>query len=74
MNHCKFLCGNNLIVTVDIVKHLWTYAVGLSDVYKYPQLNCPCAKTPGPDPLHLLAIPTIVRLVTLEHLVVHTIR
>jgi len=31
-------------------KHVWTYAVGLSDDYKYPQLNCPCAKYPGPDP------------------------
>ena len=31
-------------------KHVWTYAVGLSDDYNYPQLNCPCAKTPGPDP------------------------
>ena len=31
-------------------KHVWTYAVGLSDDYNYPQLNCPCANTPGPDP------------------------
>ena len=31
-------------------KHVWTYAVGLSDDYNYPQLNCPCAKTPGPNP------------------------
>ena len=31
-------------------KHVWTYAVGLSDDHNYPQLNCPCAKTPGPDP------------------------
>ena len=31
-------------------KHVWTYAVGLSDDYNYPQLNCPCAKYPGPDP------------------------
>ena len=31
-------------------KHVWTYAVGLSDDYNYPQFNCPCAKTPGPDP------------------------
>ena len=31
-------------------KHLWTYAVGLSDDYGYPSFNCPCAKTPGPDP------------------------
>ena len=29
---------------------MWTFAVGLSDDYNYPQLNCPCAKTPGPDP------------------------
>ena len=31
-------------------KHVWTYAVGLSDDYNYPQYNCPCAATPGPDP------------------------
>ena len=31
-------------------KHVWTYAVGLSDNYNYPQCNCPCAKYPGPDP------------------------
>ena len=31
-------------------KHVWTYAVGLSDDYNYPHFNCPCAKTPGPDP------------------------
>ena len=29
-------------------KHVWTYAVGLSDDHKYLQLNCPCAKHPGP--------------------------
>ena len=29
---------------------MWTYAVGLSDDYNYPQFNCPCAKHPGPDP------------------------
>ena len=31
-------------------KHVWTYAVGLSDDGNYPQHNCPCAKYPGPDP------------------------
>ena len=31
-------------------KHVWTYAIGLSDDYDYPAYNCPCAKTPGPDP------------------------
>ena len=31
-------------------KHVWTYAVGLSDDYNYPLNNCPCAKYPGPDP------------------------
>ena len=31
-------------------KHVWTYAVGLSDDYNYTQFNCPCAKYPGPDP------------------------
>ena len=31
-------------------KHVWTYAVGQSDDYNYAQYNCPCAKTPGPDP------------------------
>ena len=31
-------------------KHVWTYAVGLSDDNNYPYCNCPCAKTPGPDP------------------------
>lgn len=35
-------------------KHIWTYAVGLSDNYTYTYAkggyNCPCAKYPGPDP------------------------
>ena len=31
-------------------KHIWTYAVGLSDDYNYPSYNCPCAKHPGPSP------------------------
>ena len=31
-------------------KHVWTYAIGLSDDYNYPDYNCPCAATPGPDP------------------------
>ena len=31
-------------------KHVWTYAVGLSDDYDYPNYNCPCATHPGPPP------------------------
>ena len=31
-------------------KHVWTYAAGFSDDYNYPDINCPCAATPGPDP------------------------
>ena len=31
-------------------KHVWTYTVGLSDDGNYPNFNCPCADTPGPDP------------------------
>ena len=31
-------------------KHVWTYAAGSSDDYNYPNYNCPCAATPGPDP------------------------
>ena len=31
-------------------KHVWTYAVGLSDDYDYPNYNCPCATHPGPSP------------------------
>ena len=31
-------------------KHVWTYAVGLSDDYNYTGVNCPCAKHPGPNP------------------------
>ena len=31
-------------------KHVWTYAVGLSDDQEYIHANCPCAKYPGPDP------------------------
>ena len=31
-------------------QHLWTYAAGLSDDYKYNMVNCPCAKYPGSDP------------------------
>ena len=29
-------------------KHVWTYAVGLSDNNNYPAYNCPCAAFPGP--------------------------
>ena len=32
-------------------KHIWTYAAGLGDDSPYPASNCPCAATPGPDPL-----------------------
>ena len=28
-------------------KHIWTYAIGLSEDYKYSHHNCPCAKCPG---------------------------
>ena len=38
------------IVSGNPRKHVWTYAVGLSDDYNYPQYNCPCAQYPGPDP------------------------
>ena len=38
------------ITTGNPRKHVWTYAVGLSDDYNYPLYNCPCAKHPGPDP------------------------
>ena len=34
-------------------KHIWTYAVGLSEDYDYKQnnhFNCPCAKYPGTTP------------------------
>ena len=31
-------------------KHVWTYAVGLSDDGNYAAYNCPCAKVPGPAP------------------------
>ena len=31
-------------------KHVWTYAVGLSDDENHTTVNCPCAKYPGPDP------------------------
>ena len=31
-------------------KHVWTYAVGLSDDDNSTHANCPCAKYPGPDP------------------------
>jgi len=31
-------------------KHVWTYAVGLSDDATYDCCNCPCAKYPGPPP------------------------
>jgi len=30
-------------------KHVWTYAVGLSDDGNYPKYNCPCATIPGPS-------------------------
>ena len=38
------------ITSGDPHKHAWTYAVGLSDDYNYPQLNCPYAKIPRQDP------------------------
>ena len=31
-------------------KHVWTYAVGLSDDHDYKDYNCPCATNPGPSP------------------------
>ena len=31
-------------------KHLWTYAIGLSDSRNSSDYNCPCSKTPGPLP------------------------
>ena len=31
-------------------KHVWTYAVGLSDDYNYESSNCPCATVPGGNP------------------------
>ena len=32
-------------------KHIWTYAVGISDDHNYNgNYNCPCAKYPGPAP------------------------
>jgi len=34
----------------DPRKHLWTYAVGLSQDFNSTGVNCPCAKFPGPDP------------------------
>ena len=31
-------------------KHLWTYAVGLSDNFNSPNYNCPCSHIPGSLP------------------------
>ena len=31
-------------------KHVWTYAVGVSDDYNYKTHNCPCAAIPGISP------------------------
>ena len=31
-------------------KHIWSYAVGLSQDANYPNNNCPCAKYPGKKP------------------------
>ena len=31
-------------------KHVWTYAIGMSDDADNPRFNCPCAAIPGPDP------------------------
>ena len=49
-------------------KHVWTYAVGLSDDYNYTHANCPCVNTPDQILLYLLAITIIVSLVILEHM------
>ena len=29
---------------------MWTYVSGYTDDLSHPELNCPCAATPGPDP------------------------
>ena len=34
----------------DNRKHIWTYAIGYSKDGSYPNKNCPCSVTPGPDP------------------------
>ena len=31
-------------------KHMWTYVIGLSDDFYYPDFNYPCTAIPGPDP------------------------
>jgi len=31
-------------------KHIWTYAIGVSEDYNYNRVNCPCAKYPGTSP------------------------
>lgn len=46
---------DGISITVgELRKHVWTYAVGLSDDYSYNYsrggYNCPCAQHPGPDP------------------------
>ena len=42
---------DGLSITLGIPrKHVWTYAIGLTDDANYPNHNCPCAATPGPDP------------------------
>ena len=38
------------ITTGSPRKHVWTYAVGLSDDHNYPSDNCPCATVPSPSP------------------------
>ena len=34
----------------DNRKHIWTYAIGYSKDGSYPNKNCPCSVTPGPNP------------------------
>ena len=58
------------ITTGNPRKHVWTYAVGLSDNFNlFTVHNCPCARYPGPNLLLTLATITIVSLVTLECLI-----
>ena len=41
------------ITSGNLCKHVWTYAIGLSDDHDYKEyhpFNCPCAKYPGADP------------------------
>ena len=45
-----YVDGVSITIGSNPRRHVWTYAAGLTSMGNYPNNNCPCAVTPGPDP------------------------